>query len=90
MIQAMATATLNELSSGRTGFIGLGVGYKAGIEEYSGVKLEKPISKMKEYVKVLRGLLSNYARYDLADSGSNRSLSLAMGPRGVCLVRFLR
>ncbi len=55
---AMATATLNELSNGRIGFIGLGVGYRARIEEYFGVKLEKPISKMKEYVKVLRGLLS--------------------------------
>jgi 5,10-methylenetetrahydromethanopterin reductase len=55
---AMATATLNELSGGRVGFIGLGVGYKARIEEYFGVKLEKPIPRMKEYVKVLRGLLS--------------------------------
>lgn len=55
---AMATATLNELSGGRIGFIGLGVGYKARIEEYFGVKLGNPISKMKEYVKILRGLLS--------------------------------
>src|SRR6266496_6069212 len=36
---AMATATLSELSDGRVGFIGLGVGYKDRVERYFGVKM---------------------------------------------------
>ena len=41
----MATATLNELSNGRVGFIGLGVGYRARIEQYFGLKIENSLSK---------------------------------------------
>lgn len=55
---AMASATLNEISNGRLGFIGIGVGYKARIEQYFGIRIEKPVSKMREYIQVLRGLLS--------------------------------
>ncbi len=55
---AMATATLNELSNGRVGFIGLGVGYRDRIERYFGVKVQKTLARMKEYVEVIRGLLS--------------------------------
>jgi alkanesulfonate monooxygenase SsuD/methylene tetrahydromethanopterin reductase-like flavin-dependent oxidoreductase (luciferase family) len=55
---AMATGTLNELSNGRIGFIGLGIGYKARIEQYFGLKLAKPITKMKEYTEIIKGLLS--------------------------------
>ncbi len=55
---AMASATINEISKGRLGFIGLGIGYKARIEQYFGLKVEKPVSKMREYIQVVRGLLS--------------------------------
>ena len=55
---AMSAATLNELSNDRIGFIGLGVGYRARIEQYFGVKIKNPISKMKEYVEIIQGLLS--------------------------------
>ncbi len=55
---AMATATLNELSNGRVGFIGLGVGYKDRIERYFGVKVQRSLDRMKEYVEIIRGLLS--------------------------------
>ena len=55
---AMAAATLNELSNKRVGFIGLGVGYRARIEQYFGLKIKNPISKMKEYVEIIQGLLS--------------------------------
>lgn len=55
---AMATATLNEISHNRIGFIGLGVGYRSRIEKYFGIKTENSINRMKEYVTVLRGLLS--------------------------------
>src|ERR671938_859441 len=55
---AMAAATLNELSNERVGFIGLGVGYRARIEQYFGFKIKDSLSKMKEYVEVIQGLLS--------------------------------
>ncbi|MDE1767012.1 MAG: LLM class flavin-dependent oxidoreductase [Thaumarchaeota archaeon] len=55
---AMASTTLNEISNGRLGYIGLGIGYRSRIEKYFGVKIEKSSSKMKEYVEIIRGLLS--------------------------------
>jgi 5,10-methylenetetrahydromethanopterin reductase len=55
---AMSAATLNEVSNDRVGFIGLGVGYRARIEQYFGLKIKNPISKMKEYVEIIQGLLS--------------------------------
>ncbi len=55
---AMATATLSEISCNRVGFIGLGVGYRSRIEKYFGIKIENSLDRMKEYVMVLRGLLS--------------------------------
>ena len=56
---AMAAATLNEISNDRIGFIGLGVGYRVRIEQYFGLKIIKDsLSKMKEYVEVIQGLLS--------------------------------
>jgi alkanesulfonate monooxygenase SsuD/methylene tetrahydromethanopterin reductase-like flavin-dependent oxidoreductase (luciferase family) len=39
----MAAATLNEISNDRIGFIGLGVGYRARIEQYFGLKIKNPI-----------------------------------------------
>jgi 5,10-methylenetetrahydromethanopterin reductase len=56
---AMASATLDEVSKGRLGFIGLGFGYKARIERYFGIRVEKFLTKMEEYVKIIRGLLSS-------------------------------
>src|ERR1051326_4124017 len=55
---AMATATLNEVSNKRVGFIGLGIGYRARIEQYFGLKIKDSLSKMKEYVEIIQGLLS--------------------------------
>src|SRR5918912_244330 len=55
---AMATATLNEVSNERVGFIGLGVGYRARIEQYFGLKIKNSLSKMKEYAQIIKGLLS--------------------------------
>ncbi len=55
---AMATATLSELSNGRVGFIGLGVGYKDRIEKYFGLKMANSRFKMKEYTDIIKGLLS--------------------------------
>src|SRR6188472_2965750 len=55
---AMATATLNEVSNKRVGFIGLGVGYRARIEQYFGLKIRNSLSKMKEYTEIIKGLFS--------------------------------
>jgi 5,10-methylenetetrahydromethanopterin reductase len=57
---AMANATLNEVSNGRMGYIGLGVGYKARIEQYFGLRIERSLSlsKMREYAEIIKGLLS--------------------------------
>jgi 5,10-methylenetetrahydromethanopterin reductase len=55
---AMATATLDELSNGRVGFIGLSIGYRARIEQYFGLKIKDSLSKMREYTEIIKGLLS--------------------------------
>lgn len=55
---AMASATLNELSGGRIGFVGLGVGYRDRIERYFGLKIGNSLTRMKEYTEIIRGLLS--------------------------------
>lgn len=55
---AMASATLNEYSSGRLGFIGLGSGYKARIEKYFGTTADNSLAKIKEHADIIRGLLS--------------------------------
>lgn len=55
---AMASATLDELSNGRLGFIGLGTGYRDRIERYFGLKIENSRTRMKEYTEIIRGLLS--------------------------------
>jgi 5,10-methylenetetrahydromethanopterin reductase len=55
---AIGTATLNEISNGRVGFLGLGVGYASRTEQYFGVKQTDRTARMKEYVEIIRKLLS--------------------------------
>jgi 5,10-methylenetetrahydromethanopterin reductase len=55
---AMASATLDEFSNNRLGFIGLGSGYRNRIEKYFGIRAEKSLDRMKEYAEIIRGLLS--------------------------------
>lgn len=55
---AMAMATLDELSSGRMGYLGLGLGYRNRTENYFGIKIERPLDRMREYVEIIRLLLS--------------------------------
>jgi 5,10-methylenetetrahydromethanopterin reductase len=55
---AMAMATLDELSSGRMGYLGLGLGYRNRTEDYFGVKIERPLGRMREYIEIIRLLLS--------------------------------
>src|SRR5438552_17829206 len=55
---AMGAATLNELSHGRMGFLGLGVGYRNRTEQYFGIKQVHRLERMGEYVEIIRKLLS--------------------------------
>ncbi len=55
---AMGTATLQEISNGRVGFLGLGVGYRARTEQFFGLKQANRIERMREYVDIIRKLLS--------------------------------
>jgi alkanesulfonate monooxygenase SsuD/methylene tetrahydromethanopterin reductase-like flavin-dependent oxidoreductase (luciferase family) len=55
---AMATATLQELSGGRMGYLGLGVGYRYRTESYFGLQIERPVARMRETTDVVRRLLS--------------------------------
>lgn len=55
---AMFAATLDEISGGRMAYLGVGVGYRSRTESYFGMKIERPIARMREYVEVIRLLLS--------------------------------
>jgi 5,10-methylenetetrahydromethanopterin reductase len=55
---AMAVATLQEISSGRVGYLGLGVGYRYRTESYFGLKLERPLARIRETTEIVRRLLS--------------------------------
>lgn len=53
---AMGISTIDKLSSGRA-FLGLGTGGIGFIERGHGLKIEKPIERMREYVYIIRNLL---------------------------------
>jgi 5,10-methylenetetrahydromethanopterin reductase len=55
---AMGASTLNEISHGRMGFLGLGVGYRSRTEQYFGIKQAQRLERMREYVEIIRKLLS--------------------------------
>lgn len=54
---AMGAATLDALSGGRS-IIGLGTSTEAIVERWHGLKFEKPVSRMKEYVECIRLMMS--------------------------------
>lgn len=55
---AMYLATLHELSKARVGYLGLGVGYRSRTQTYFGITMERPLQRMREYVEIIRLLLS--------------------------------
>lgn len=55
---AMGAATVQEISNGRLGFLGLGVGYKERTEAYFGIRQDQRVQRMREYVEIIRDLLS--------------------------------
>lgn len=54
---AMTIATVDELSNGRA-ILGIGAGMFYHIEEEMGIKMEKPLTAIKECVKIIRELLA--------------------------------
>ncbi|MBI4199989.1 MAG: LLM class flavin-dependent oxidoreductase [Chloroflexi bacterium] len=55
---AMAMATLHEISGGRVGYLGIGIGYRSRTETYFGINIERPLERMRETVEIIRLLLS--------------------------------
>lgn len=56
-LTAMTVTALDELSQGRAA-LGLGTGAKAGIERAHGVSFDHPLGRMREYVTIVRGILT--------------------------------
>ena len=54
---AMAATTLDTLSNGRF-ILGLGTSSEPIVQEWHGLKLEKPLQRMREYVEIIRLALS--------------------------------
>jgi len=54
---AMAAATLWELSQGRA-MLGLGSGHRLVMQRWHGDPMARPISEMREYVAIVRGILA--------------------------------
>ena len=69
---AMGAATIDTLSNGRL-ILGLGTSSSPIVETFHGYKFEKPVQRMKEYVEIIRLVLSgkpvNYSGeiFDLKD-----------------------
>lgn len=55
---AMSVITLNEATNGRFGLLGLGAGGRLKIEPNHGVKVEKTAARMKEYIEIIRAILT--------------------------------
>src|SRR5438477_8776872 len=55
---AQMAATLDELSSGRF-ILGIGVSHKVTVESMWGMKLERPVDAMREYLSIVRGSLAD-------------------------------
>lgn len=58
MQMAAAALTLSEISGGRFRILGLGTSYRKRVEPWFGVSFERPAARCKEYVEVIRALLS--------------------------------
>jgi len=55
---AMGAATIDTISDGRL-ILGLGTSSMPIVENFHGYQFEKPVSRMKEYVEIIRLILSN-------------------------------
>ncbi|MGI0072362.1 MAG: LLM class flavin-dependent oxidoreductase [Nitrosotalea sp.] len=79
-LMAMAAATLDTISNGRF-ILGLGSSSQAIVNDWHGLKFESPINRMKEYVKIIRLIISgNKVNYD-GELFHLRNFTLLMRPQ---------
>jgi F420-dependent oxidoreductase-like protein len=52
---AQAAATIDEYSNGRM-VLGIGVSHKVTVENWFGAEIEKPVTQMREYARILRAI----------------------------------
>jgi 5,10-methylenetetrahydromethanopterin reductase len=55
---AASAITLSEIANGRFTVLGLGTSYKQRVEAWFGTEFERPAARMREYIEVIRLLLS--------------------------------
>jgi probable F420-dependent oxidoreductase len=76
---ALQAATLNEISGGRL-LLGVGLQARGYVEGWHGQKYERPVRAMKEYVTILRRILSGEAVTFEGEIFSVRGFQLQMQP----------
>jgi alkanesulfonate monooxygenase SsuD/methylene tetrahydromethanopterin reductase-like flavin-dependent oxidoreductase (luciferase family) len=57
-LTATAALTVNEAAAGRFEILGLGSSYRARVERWFGQSFDKPVRRMREYVEVIRRILT--------------------------------
>jgi alkanesulfonate monooxygenase SsuD/methylene tetrahydromethanopterin reductase-like flavin-dependent oxidoreductase (luciferase family) len=57
-LSAASALTLNEVAQGRFEILGLGSSYKARVEAWFGESFDKPARRMREYVEVIKQILT--------------------------------
>jgi probable F420-dependent oxidoreductase len=77
---ALQAATLNELSNGRL-LLGVGLQARGYVEGWHGQKYERPVRAMREYVTILRRILSGEAVTFEGEIFSVRNFQLQMQPQ---------
>lgn len=78
-LAAMTAATIDTLSSGRL-ILGLGTSSQSIVEDWHGAKFEHPIARMREYVEIVRLILSGKKCNYEGDFFNLKNFTLLMPP----------
>ena len=79
---AMATACVDEYSDGRF-ILGLGSGHRVQVEGEHGMPYDKPLTRLREYVDVIRGILKDGEVSYEGETINIARFELLFEPRGV-------